>query len=237
MEIKWKRTAGSLQKSRRREGLDIMEEGRLFSESRHFLATSREIFSDIPERRGTMTPSEQLKEEHEGILLMLKILEKVCAKLKSGQKVDPEHLDGIVEFLQVFADKCHHGKEEDLLFPEMEKSGIPKERGPIGVMLMEHDEGRGYVRKMKEAAVKMGKGDPSAPAEFAKSAGDYIALLTRHIDKENNILFPMGDRAVPPKKQGELVEAFEKLEREKIGEGTHERFHRLLHHLQDVYLK
>ena len=184
-----------------------------------------------------MTPSEQLKEEHEGILLMLKILEKVCAKLKSGEKVDPEHLDGIVEFFQVFADKCHHGKEEDLLFPEMEKSGIPKERGPIGVMLMEHDEGRGYVRKMKEAAVKMRRSDPSAPAEFAKSAGDYIALLTRHIDKENNILFPMGDRAVPPEKQGELLEAFEKLEREKIGEGTHERFHRLLHHLQDVYLK
>jgi hypothetical protein len=68
-----------------------------------------------------MTPTDQLKEEHEGILLMLRILEKVSAKLKSGEKVDPDHLERIVEFFRVFADKCHHGKEEDLLFPEMEK--------------------------------------------------------------------------------------------------------------------
>jgi hemerythrin-like domain-containing protein len=184
-----------------------------------------------------MTPAEQLKEEHEGILLMLKILGKICEKLESGTKVDPEHLDRIVEFFRVFADKCHHGKEEDLLFPEMEKSGISREQGPIGVMLLEHDQGRGHVRKMGDAAAKIRKDDPAAPAEFAGSAREYIALLTRHIEKENNILFPMGDRAIPRKKQGELVEAFEKLEREKIGEGTHERFHQLLHDLKDVYLK
>jgi hypothetical protein len=47
----------------------------------------------------------------------------------------------------------------------------------------------------------------------------------------------MGDRAISREKQGELVEAFETLEREKIGAGTHEKFHQLLHHLQEVYLK
>ena len=74
---------------------------------------------------------------------MLKILDKVCARLESKEKVDPEHLEPIVEFFRVFADKCHHGKEEDLLFPEMEKAGVPKEMGPIGVMLAEHQQGRG----------------------------------------------------------------------------------------------
>ena len=184
-----------------------------------------------------MTPTDELKEEHQGILLMLKILDKVCVKLESKEKVDPRHLERIVEFFRVFADKCHHGKEEDLLFPEMEKSGIPKERGPIGVMLMEHDQGRAFVRGMGEAAASYKKGESTAPAEFAKNARDYIALLTQHINKEDNILFPMGDRAISMEKQEELVKSFETLERTKIGAGTHEEFHQLLHHLQEVYLK
>jgi len=66
-----------------------------------------------------MTPTEQLKEEHEAIKLMLRILDKVCDKLESGEEVNPEHLDQILEFIKVFADKCHHGKEEDLLFQQL----------------------------------------------------------------------------------------------------------------------
>jgi hemerythrin-like domain-containing protein len=184
-----------------------------------------------------MTPTDELKEEHQGILLMLKIFEKVCAKLEAKEKVDPGHLERIVEFFRIFADKCHHGKEEDLLFPEMEKSGISKEHGPIGVMLMEHDQGRALVKGMGEAAARYKKAESTASAEFAQNARDYIALLTQHINKENNILFPMGDRVISREKQGELVEAFETLEREKIGAGTHEEFHKFLHHLQEVYLK
>ena len=95
-----------------------------------------------------MSATQQLKDEHEGILLMLRILDKIAAKIEAKGSVDPHHLERIVEFLQVFADRCHHGKEEDLLFPEMEKAGIPREKGPIGVMLMEHDQGRAYVRGM-----------------------------------------------------------------------------------------
>jgi hypothetical protein len=55
-------------------------------------------------------------------------------------------------FFRNFADRCHHSKEEDELFPKMVEHGIPKEGGPIGVMLMEHDQGRAFVRGMSEAA-------------------------------------------------------------------------------------
>ena len=184
-----------------------------------------------------MTPAEQLKEEHQGILLMLKILDKICARLESKGKVDSNHLERIVEFFRVFADKCHHGKEEDLLFPEMEKAGVPKERGPIGVMLAEHQQGRGFIRGMAEALDRQKKEDPKALPAFAENARNYIALLTQHIKKEDNVLFPMGEKVLSREVQKELVEGFEKIEVERIGEGTHEEFHKLLHHLQEVYLK
>jgi len=183
-----------------------------------------------------MSATQQLKDEHQGILLMLRILDKIAARIDAKENVDPHHLERIVEFLQIFADRCHHGKEEDLLFPELEKGGVPREKGPIGVMLVEHSQGRALVKGMAEASGKYKKGDSTALFELAKRARDYIALLTQHINKENNVLFPMGERVLSAKKQEELVEAFERLEREKIGEGTHERFHQLLHELQERYL-
>ncbi len=183
-----------------------------------------------------MTPTEQLQEEHQGITLMLKILESVCAKMEAKERVDPNHLEQIVEFFRVFADRCHHGKEEDLLFPEMEKAGVPKERGPIGVMLAEHTQGRGFVKGMDEAATRYKQGDPRGRKDFVENARNYISLLTQHIQKENNILFPMGERVLAKKTQEKLFEGFENLEREKIGAGTHEAFHRLLHELQEIYL-
>ena len=183
-----------------------------------------------------MTPGEQLKEEHEGILLMLKILDKVSGKMKKQGKVDLAHIEQIVDFFKIFADKCHHGKEEDLLFPEMVKAGIPKEGGPIGVMLAEHVQGRAYVRAMGEALEALKGGDRKAQEKFIENARSYIALLTQHIDKENNILFPMGDRVLGRDLQKELVEKFEIVEREKIGVGTHEKFHKLLQQLKEIYL-
>jgi hemerythrin-like domain-containing protein len=76
-------------------------------------------------------PTEELKKEHEAIKLMIRIMGSVSDRLESGKKVDPKHLDSILEFIKVFADKCHHAKEEDLLFPAMEKAGIPLERSKI----------------------------------------------------------------------------------------------------------
>lgn len=184
-----------------------------------------------------MTPTEQLKEEHQGIQLMLKVLEKICQKLESGERVDAGHLEKILDFIRVFADRCHHGKEEDLLFPEMEKSGVPKERGPIGVMLLEHGKGRNYVKGMTEALAGYEGNEAGAAPRFAENARSYIDLLNQHIEKENNILFPWGERVLSEEQKKGLLEDFEKLERERIGAGKHEEFHQLLHHLKDIYLQ
>ena len=184
-----------------------------------------------------MLPTEELKQEHQGILLMLRILDRIAANLESGEGGDVEHLEQIVEFFRVFADRCHHGKEEDLLFPAMEKRGIPKEGGPIGVMLMDHEEGRGYVRGMANALVMHKTGATSALKEFARNARSYIGLLTQHINKEYQVLFPMGQRVLPQDVQTELARGFEKIEIDRIGEGTHEKFHKLLKKLEEIYLK
>lgn len=183
-----------------------------------------------------MKPTEQLKKEHEAIKLMMAVLEKICAKLELKEAVSLEHLSGIVEFIRVFADKCHHAKEEDLLFVAMEEAGVPREGGPIGVMLMEHDIGRGYVRELAEAIERYKTGDSGASSKIVESARNYINLLTSHIDKENGILYEIADMHLSEEKQKELSEKFEILEQEKIGAGKHDEFHKFLEELKGVYL-
>ncbi len=184
-----------------------------------------------------MKATDQLKEEHEAIKVMLKILEKVAQKLESGEKVNTEHLEKIVDFIRLFADKCHHGKEENVLFPTMEKAGIPKEGGPIGVMLTEHGKGRDYIKEISDGITEYKEGDHKASSKIIENASKYVSLLTQHIDKEDNILYPMGDSRLSAEKQEELLDQFEKIEEERIGVGKHEELHKLLHQLKKIYLE
>lgn len=177
-----------------------------------------------------------LKEEHEKITEMLNILDEINERIRSGIEVDPHHLEKVLEFLKIFADKCHHGKEEGILFPTMEKYGIPR-AGPIGVMLMEHELGREYVSEMAEAVERYGAGDIETLDIFRENAKEYVELLKQHIDKENNILYRIAEMHIPKDEDEKLLERFEKLEYEKIGPERHEELLHILEMLSAIYLK
>jgi hemerythrin-like domain-containing protein len=181
-----------------------------------------------------MKPTEELKEEHKIILRMLKILEKTAQNLEEGKEVKPEVFKKAVDFIRNFADRCHHGKEEDTLFPMMEKYGIPREGGPLGVMLYEHTLGRNYVKGMAEALEKYEKGDKASIKKLVENALGYAGLLAPHIFKEDNILYTMADRNIPEKEQRVLEERFEKIEKEVIGEGKHHEYLHLVEELEKI---
>ena len=183
-----------------------------------------------------MEPTKQLIEENDSIKVMLKIIEKVSEKLESGEEVDSEHLESMIDFIRIFADKCHHGKEEDILFSAMEEVGILKEGGPIGVMLSEHELGREYVKQMREGVTGYKMGENKAVQQILENARNYVALLTEHIEKEDNILYPMADMYLSEEKQYELNEKFKKVEKEDIGIDKYQELNKVLHHLRDIFI-
>jgi hemerythrin-like domain-containing protein len=183
-----------------------------------------------------MKPTQELSREHEAIKVMLRVVGRVCDRVDAGTAVEPDHLDRIVEFIQVFADKCHHAKEEDRLFPAMAAAGIPVQGGPIGVMLAEHVKGREYARAVKEAIPGYRAKDKDGTARLTANARGYAALLGPHIDKENHILYPMADRILSAETQKDLEREFARIEEEIVGHGVHERFHALLEELAALYL-
>jgi hemerythrin-like domain-containing protein len=179
-----------------------------------------------------MEATEELKNEHRVIERMLKVLTAAANRLEHGEDVPSEVWPQAVDFIRTFADYCHHGKEEDLLFGSMERHGIPRDGGPIAVMLMEHDQGRSFVKGIEEASQKLEQGDSSAAAAVAQNARGYAELLTEHILKEDNILYEMANQAIPPEEQRQLAEQFEQVERERIGEGKHDEYVRLVEELE-----
>jgi len=163
---------------------------------------------------------------------MLRILNVASEKLSRGEEVSPEVFTKAVDFIRTFADRCHHGKEEDTLFPKIEKR-VPKEGGPTGVMRLEHDQGRSYVRGLAEASEKYARGDKTVRQAIIENARGYTDLLSQHIPKEDNILYPLADQICGPAEQKELLEKFEEIERDRIGEGKHHAYLNMISDLEN----
>lgn len=171
-----------------------------------------------------MKATQVLSEEHRVIERVLDSLDRAADQLESGQKVRPEFFLTATEFIRGFADGCHHQKEEGVLFKYMEKSGMPVQNSPIGVMLAEHELGRKYTRTLHAAALDLQAGDPGAVNRAIQSSRSYVALLQQHIQKEDHILFPMADQVIPAGQYDQVWQGFEHVEHAETGEGVHEKY-------------
>ncbi len=174
-----------------------------------------------------MQPTEVLHSEHRVIEQVLACLEKIVDRGLAEGKLDGTAADQALDFFRGFADRCHHGKEEQHLFPLLEARGLPREGGPTGVMLYEHDQGRQHMQAMADSLEGAAAGQRPALGKFAEHARAYIQLLRQHIFKEDHVLFAMADQVLNKADQERLLDRFEHMEHEDMKHGTHERYLRL----------
>ena len=185
--------------------------------------------------------TKQLVDEHNIIKVALSISEIICYKVESKEDVNSEHLEQLVDFIRTFADRCHHGKEEDLLFQAMEEANIPSQGRPdeenvFYALLLEHSLGRDYVRSLADGIAKYKSGDRGASHEIIDNARDYVELLRQHIEKEDDIAYVIADTYLSEEKKKELLIEFDRFENEKIGIGVHEKYHKLIDKLRRYYV-
>ncbi|MDO8601194.1 MAG: hemerythrin domain-containing protein [bacterium] len=136
---------------------------------------------------------------HKEILAKIDELEKAVSSA-----IDLDKVKEFLEFTESYAEPHHH-KEEEVLFPALEKKGIPREGGPIGVMLAEHEIKRGFVKELRRA-VKEGKED-----KIKENALAIVSLMRDHIFKEDNILYPCAKDALSAEEMAELGHQCEKI--------------------------
>ena len=166
-----------------------------------------------------------LRHEHDAILEALQILERMTAQ------ADAADLAAFVDFLREFVDRCHHGKEEGLLFPAMTRAGLAEHGGFIDELHAEHVQGRALVQTMAQACTPTLRS-----ADFAAAATAYAGHLRAHIAKENDVLFPMAERLLDDPILAALAQGFAEHEERVMGAGRHAQLHALLHQLKAKYL-
>lgn len=182
-----------------------------------------------------MNPTEILTEEHRVIEQVLECLDKMVEQAIERNALDPEPARDAIAFFQGFADRCHHGKEEVHLFPLMEAKGFPREAGPTRQMRLEHELGRSHVRGMNKAIEQASSGEAEALRTFVAHARSFMVLLREHIQKEDHCLFPMAHQVFSEQDQRTLMERFERVESEEMGQGTHEKFLAIANRLAKRY--
>lgn len=182
-----------------------------------------------------MKPTDLLMTEHRVIEQVLACLGRMADRAASDGTLDVDAARKAVDFFRNFGDRCHHGKEEKHLFPLMETRGFAHDEGPIGRMLYEHAVGRRYLDAIAANVEAAAKGDAAAAGRFVDNAGAYAYWLREHILKEDNVLFPMADRALAPEDQRQLLQAFEHTEAHETSAGAHEKYLRLAAELADRF--
>jgi hemerythrin-like domain-containing protein len=136
--------------------------------------------------------------EHRLILRMIALLERNAPRTAEGEYSNWQfYLDGI-DFIRTYSDRFHHAKEEDILFEALVKNGMPRENSPVAAMLMEHDRGRTFIKTMESAVHDALAGNTDKVRSLiAENALAYAALLREHIEKEDDILYPLAERVIP----------------------------------------
>jgi hemerythrin-like domain-containing protein len=140
-----------------------------------------------------------LRDDHRLILAGLDLLERAAEREEHGASGADGWWAVLLGWFRTFADRRHHAREEIVLFPAMLRAGLLSQGGLIDVMLDEHESGRALVRAMAAAPV----GSRSA------LAARFTGLLRAHIDKEEEILFPMAESLLDDAALGALRATFE----------------------------
>ena len=173
--------------------------------------------------------TQDLRKEHDSILHVFKILDKMLSTDTKEDIVKLQYYNELVYFLKIFADKCHHGKEEQYLFVELINKGIPKDKGIIPELLKEHNQGREYINQMNDSL------ESKDLKGFNSAATKYRDLMRKHIEKENDDLFVIVDKLLDEVLQDELFEKFEQHEESVIGHGVHEKLHSMIHKWAEAF--
>lgn len=154
-------------------------------------------------------PTAVLREEHRRILAIVAVLERALAE-GPERGLDWQRIEACVRFLRLYADACHHAKEEVELFPALEEEGIPRDSGPVAALIEEHREGRRLLADMGAALAPARAGDAGALGRLLRAGRAYAGLIRDHIAKEDEGVFEMADRILPSSACARLCAAMDR---------------------------
>ncbi|MGL5256187.1 MAG: hemerythrin domain-containing protein [Proteocatella sp.] len=169
---------------------------------------------------------ELLVEEHKNILLLIDIARLESEKIISGKEIDTELFREFIDFGRNYADKHHHGKEEQILFKVMlEELGEVANKLIKNGMYVEHDLGRLYLSELEEALNKYEQDKYIGyKLDIIANVIGYGNLLRRHIEKEDKIVYTYAERELSNQIMITVDEATQKFESQPQNSISREKY-------------
>jgi hemerythrin-like domain-containing protein len=167
--------------------------------------------------------------EHRLIEGMLSIIKNVLTKIESAHKVDPAFVDIAVDFMRVYADRTHHGKEEGILFRDLKNKPLsPGDRQVMDELIDDHAFGRRVTKALVEASTRYRNSDETALADITEALQILIEFYPRHIEKEDNVFFPASRAYFSDEEDQSMLAEFREFDRKMI----HEKYKSVVEQLE-----
>jgi hemerythrin-like domain-containing protein len=168
-----------------------------------------------------------LREEHEAISMVLDYLDRATGALARGRPVNPGIFRDMLRFVELFVGRCHHGKEEQIVFPLLRHQSVTTD-AIITQLEAEHEQGERLAESFAQAVAGYTVDDPGTASPLVAAANAYGAHLRRHIRFEDERLLAPAEQMGSSPALAATVARFERFEDEVMGAGTHEQLHRMI---------
>jgi len=169
------------------------------------------------EREAHVDPKDALREEHGATMKMLLVLQRVSAKLVDSEEGEARDLAALMEFFEIYVDRCHHGKEEQLLFPALSRVRGAELDPLISSLMEDHRQARLDMKKMKSGAGALRSLTGAGREAFSEGAERFVELVRKHIRKENSALLPLIEESFSESDRLQMAEQFHELEQAALG--------------------
>lgn len=157
--------------------------------------------------------------EHRLIEQMLTVIQRSLEHAEQTQAIDPYFVDAAVDFIQVYADQTHHGKEEDILFRELQKKPLSNEdRLLMDELIEDHIFSRNTTKALVEANRRYRSGSDAAIAELKACLKTLVEFYPTHIRKEDDVFFPASRTYFSDQEDQAMLAGFWEFDRKMIHE-------------------
>jgi hemerythrin-like domain-containing protein len=180
-----------------------------------------------------MKPRGPLMVEHRLIERMLKVAEKEIGNIKRTNGVSPLFIDTVVDFIKTYADRTHHGKEEDILFRDLKNKTLS---APDGKIMKELTEDHAFARKivgdLVAAKTRFAGGDKDAVNTIREKLAALISFYHEHIKKEDAVFFPNTEKYFTSFELDGMLNEFREFDRKMI----HEKYREIVKKAESLTL-
>lgn len=178
-----------------------------------------------------MLPIGPLMWEHRRIERMVEHLKKELERIRAEETANPVFIDAVVDFFRMYADRCHHGKEEDILFERLEDKDLSDDHKKIlNELIEEHKAGREMVGDLARAKESYIKGDEGALGEIVTTLDRLVHFYPVHIAKEDKHFFHPCMEYFSKNENDVMLEKF----REFDGELIHEKYEAVVEKVENL---